>query len=114
MKYRCIVKDSTGKTVTSNVATIHITNMPLSITTQPKNYTGSVGSRAMFTVAAQGNGLSYQWQYYSGGTWKNFGSNKSTVSLTVSNSHNGVKYRCIVKDSSGKSVTSNTATIKVV
>ena len=113
MKYRCIVKDSSGKSVTSNAATIHITNPLLSITTQPKNYTGAVGSRATFSVVAQGTGLTYQWQYYSGGTWKNFGSNDSTVSLKVSSVHNGMKYRCIVKDSSGKSVTSTVVTIKV-
>ena len=114
MQYRCIVKDSNGKSVTSNVATIQITNLPLSILTQPKNYTGTVGSRATFTVVAQGTGLSYQWQYYSGGTWKNFGTNNPTASVTVSNIHNGMKYRCIVKDSSGKTVTSNAATIKNV
>ena len=114
MKYRCVVKDSAGKSVTSNTATIKVvTTQTLSIITQPKNYTGSVGSRATFSVTAQGTGLSYQWQYYSGGVWKNFGSNKSTVSLTVSNSHNGMTYRCIVKDSSGKTVTSNTATINI-
>ena len=113
MQYRCIVKDSNGKSVTSNVATIQITNLPLSILTQPKNYTGTVGSRATFTVVAQGTGLSYQWQYYSGGTWKNFGSNNPTATLTVSNSHNGMQYRCIVKDSNGKSVTSNVATIQI-
>ena len=113
MKYRCIVKDLTGKTVTSNVATVKIVK-PLSITTHPKDYTGPVGSKVTFSVVAQGTGLSYQWQYYSGGAWKNFGTNKSTVSLTVSNSHNGMKYRCIVKDLSGKSVTSNVATIKIL
>ena len=114
MKYRCIVKDSLGHSVTSNIATIHITNPTLSITTQPKNYTGSIGSRATFSVVAQGVGLTYQWQYYSGGKWNDFGSNKPTTSLTVSKSHNGMKYRCIVKDSFGKSVTSNVVTIKIV
>ena len=113
MKYRCIVKDSSGKTVTSNVVTITVPQA-LAITTQPKNYTGAVGTKAVFKVVAQGTGLSYQWQYYSGGKWNNFGSNSSQVSITVTNSHNGMKYRCIVKDSSGKNVTSNVATIKVV
>ena len=114
MQYRCIVKDSSGRSVTSSVATIKITStQTLAITSHPKDYTGSVGSRVTFSVVAQGSGLSYQWQYYSGGTWINFGTNKSTASLTVSRSHNGVKYRCIVKDSSGKSVTSNVATIRI-
>ena len=33
----------------------------LSITRQPQNYTGPLGSRATFTVGAEGDGLSYQW-----------------------------------------------------
>ena len=106
-------KLTTSTAITGNVTYYAHWTAKVSITTQPKNYTGAVGSRATFSVVAQGTGLTYQWQYYSGGTWKNFGSNDSTVSLKVSSVHNGMKYRCIVKDSSGKSVTSTVVTIKV-
>ncbi|MBR2549705.1 MAG: hypothetical protein IKE92_06790 [Clostridiales bacterium] len=89
---------------------------PLSITTQPKDYTGAVGSTASFSVAAQGTGLSYQWQSYSNGSWNNSnatGAKTSKISFKVTNNHNGMKYRCLVKDSNGQKVYSNTATVHV-
>ena len=108
------VKFAGYSSINHNVNIHYGTTSPsLSITSQPKDYTGAVGTKAIFSVVAQGSGLSYQWQYYSGGTWKNFGSNNPTATLTVSNSHNGMQYRCIVKDSSGKSVTSNVAIITI-
>ncbi|MBR2549707.1 MAG: pre-peptidase C-terminal domain-containing protein [Clostridiales bacterium] len=89
---------------------------PLSITTQPKNYTGAVGSTASFTVAAQGTGLSYQWQMYTDGAWKNSNaSSAKTAKLTfkVNENHNGMKYRCIVKDASGQKAYTNTVFVNV-
>ena len=66
--------------MTSNVVTITVPQA-LAITTHPKNYTGAVGTKAVFKVVAQGTGLSYQLQYYSGGKWNNFGSNRDRKSV---------------------------------
>ncbi|MBR2549711.1 MAG: leucine-rich repeat protein [Clostridiales bacterium] len=115
MKYRCVVKDSTGKTVTSNAAEVHVFKA-LAITQQPADYTGKVGSNASFSVTAQGDDLTYQWQVYSGGTWKNSnasGSKTSRITFKVSNTHNGMKYRCVITDKNGQSVTSNDAVIHI-
>ncbi|MBR2549714.1 MAG: hypothetical protein IKE92_06835 [Clostridiales bacterium] len=114
-KYRCIVKDSSGQKVYSNTATISVFS-PVSITKQPSNYTGAVGSTATFNVTASGTGLTYQWQMYSDGTWKNSGatgSKTSKISFKVTDSHDGKKYRCIITDSNGQKVYSNTATVTV-
>ena len=114
MKYRCIVKDSSGEKIVSNSVTVK-EPVPLAITKQPANFTGSVGSTAEFSITAQGEGLIYQWQVYSDGAWKNSaagGAKTSKLSFSVTNSHNGMKYRCIVKDSSGEKVVSNSVTVK--
>ena len=115
-KFRCVVKDASNRTVISNEATLTVTTTPVSITTQPKNYTGAVGSTAKFTVAAQGSGLKYQWQTYSSGTWKNSslsGYNTATLSVPVTQARDGYKFRCVVTDSSNKKATTNTVTLRV-
>ena len=38
------------------------TGDPITIISQPSDFTGQVGETARFTVAAEGEGLSYQWQ----------------------------------------------------
>ncbi|MBR2549742.1 MAG: leucine-rich repeat domain-containing protein [Clostridiales bacterium] len=116
MKYRCIVKDKNGTTATTDEVSVKVVT-PLAITKQPANYAGAVGSTASFSVTAQGEGLTYQWQMYTNGAWKNSGatgSKTNKISFKVSNSHNGMKYRCIVKDKNGKTVTSNAASVSVV
>ena len=117
-KFRCVVTDATNKSVTSNAATLNVVApTALTITGQPGNYTGSVGSTATFKVTAQGTGLKYQWQTYSNGTWKNSslpGYNTATLSVPVVASRNGYKFRCVVTDSSNNTATSNAATLNVV
>ena len=117
MRYRCVVKDITGKTVTSNLATLRVVTSSPSITKQPANYSGSVGDTAVFSITAQGTGLIYQWQIYSNGTWKNSNATSATtskLSFKITQNHNGMKYRCIVKDKNNLKVVSNTVTVRVI
>ena len=115
MKLRCVVTDSTGAKVTSNEATLtyNISN-PLSITAQPKNTTVDANSLAYFAVKASGSGLKYLWQYRKAGesAWINWTS-KTTASISVAYAdfRDGMSFRCVVTDSTGKSVTSNAATL---
>ncbi|MBR5429583.1 MAG: leucine-rich repeat protein, partial [Firmicutes bacterium] len=111
-QYYCIVKDSHGKSVKSDTVTIY-KGTKLSITTQPKSYTGAAGGTATFKVAAKGDGLTYQWYYQTatGTTWSKAtadGNTTATLSVPVTTGRDGYKYRCIIKDSHGKSVTSDT------
>ena len=115
-QYRCIVKDGSGNSVTSEAATLTVST--LTITSQPKSYSGAEGSNATFTVAASGSGLTYQWQYKlaNSTTWTDSpAASAKTASLTVeaTTARNGNQYRCIVKDSSGNSVTSEVATLTI-
>ena len=115
-QYRCVVKDLTGATVTSDPATIAV-GEELTITAQPQNYTGAVNTNAVLSVSASGSGLTYQWQVCTNGsTWKNVtstGYNKASMTVTLTAARNGYQYRCVVKDLTGAAVTSDPATIAV-
>ena len=116
LKFRCVVKNAGGSTVTSDAATLHVT-MPVSIKTQPKDYTATVGSKATFTVVAEGTGLTYQWYAYANGAWKASsltGAKTATLTVDAFTSRNGYKFRCVVKNANGISVTSNEVTLHVV
>ena len=89
--------------------------VPLVILEHPQDYTGTAGETAVFKVTAQGEGLSYVWQYSSNGsTWYQSGFdgwNTDTQPVAVATYRNNQKYRCIVTDKYGNSVTSNVATL---
>lgn len=89
---------------------------PVVITTQPENSYSTVGATAVFTVAAEGDRVTYQWQYSTddGKTWSNVSSG-TAASLRVSAqaSANGNLYRCVVKDFMGHTVTSQAGKLTV-
>lgn len=88
------------------------------ITTPPTNQSVTVGQTASFTVEANGDSLSYQWQQKttdSGSDWTNVGSATSSNTYTIVNtttSMSGYQYRCVVSNSAGN-VTSEVATLTV-
>jgi len=89
---------------------------PVVITTQPENYFGSVGGNATFTVAAEGDRLTYQWQRSTddGTTWSNVsGGTSTTLSVPIQASVNGNLYRCIAKDFMGHIATSQAGKLSV-
>ena len=117
-QYRCVITDADGNTVTSNAAAVHATEATpkITITSQPEDYTGEVGTKATFTVAAEGNELTYQWQYQNVGSsyWQNSsqsGSTTNTLTVPVTEARDGQKYRCVITDADGNTVTSNAAAI---
>ena len=115
MQFRCVVTDTYGDTVISN--TVKLTVLNVAITEQPVDYTGAIGETAIFTVGAAGTGLTYQWQVYKSGAWKNTslpGSTTNKLSVGITSSRNGMKFRCLVTSSNGKVVVSDTATLNVM
>lgn len=117
-KYRCVVTDGSGKTLTSSEATLTVKEVVLVITAQPSSLTVTEGQMAQFMVKANGKDLSYQWQYQPSGStvWKNSGmtGNKSTtLSVPATKSRNGQKYRCVITDGYGVTKISNAATLTV-
>ena len=112
-KYRCVIKDANGKTLTSNSAVLKVASK---ITKQPASVSGAVDSTVKFQVTATGAGLTYQWQYDNGSGWKDSGmtgANTDTLSVPVTAARNGQKYRCVIKDANGKTLTSSTAILTV-
>lgn len=89
---------------------------PPSITTQPQSATVTEDESASFSLAANGSGLSYQWQQSSDG-----GQSWTAISGATSVSYktgattlqmNGTQYRCVITNAVG-SVTSAAATLTV-
>ena len=89
---------------------------PVVITTQPENYYGTTGSTAIFTVAASGDRVTYQWQCSTddGETWSNVnGSTSTTLNIPIQASVSGNLYRCIAKDYMGHAATSQAGKLTV-
>ena len=89
-----------------------------SISTQPADKNLKVGSTAKFTVAALGEGLSYQWYYRtsSSGSWQTTsltGNKTATLSVKVTEGRNGYQYRCKVTDAKNRDIYSDPATLTV-
>ena len=86
------------------------------LTGQPVDYAGAVGETATFTVAATGEGLTYQWQFRKPGEsfWQtsvSAASHTATMTVEITAARIGQAYRCIVTDASGTTITSNEAEI---
>ena len=97
-QYRCLITDSYQQSVTSNI--VYLDLDPIYITSQPENYTGTVGSTAKYTIKAKakGVGIKYQWQMYSSGKWVDStytGAKSATLSVPVTSDINGAKFRCL-------------------
>ena len=115
MQIRCVVKNSVGTTVNSNAAKITLSDA-LAITTQPMSKTINLGDSVTLSLKAQGSGLTYQWYFKktsqtSFNVWNEH--THASETCTPNASWNGMQLYCIVKDSAGHSVKSNTVTVTV-
>ena len=91
---------------------------PLCIVTQPQDMEASVGSQIQIRVHAQGDGLTYRWQYQMAGqeTWNNSGLtgfNSDTLVVPVTAGRSGQRYRCRITDQYGNDLYSEEATLIV-
>ena len=100
------------------LATVAVITALAAVTTVTASATSAaVAATATFTVEATGTGLTYQWQYKSlkDGKWYNTtvtGYNTPTMSIAVTNSRNGMQFRCKVTSGS-TTVISDPATLYV-
>lgn len=111
---RCVIKDATGNEVISKPASLYIENV-LKISEQPNDVICNDSDTARFTVSAIGTGLTYQWQLSDdcGETWINGSAKTATYSTSASATRCGRMVRCIITDSNGNSITSDSAQILV-
>lgn len=88
----------------------------LDIIQQPADVEGSIGDTAVFAVEADGDDVTYQWQYCNSSSnyWadsKMTGANTEKLEVKITKGRIGQKYRCILKDSYGKKLTTEEAKI---
>lgn len=104
-RYRCVVTNSVGS-VTSSAGTLTVVEdtsvtAPV-ISVNPVNVTVDEGQTATFTVAAEGDDLSYQWQVQKDGGWQSVqGATGTSYSVVGTRQLNGSKYRCLVANAAG-------------
>ena len=134
VKVRCIITDEDGTEVTSDEASFTVPEVKiqetLEITTQPESVTleGQTGD-VTFTVAVKGGNENnkYQWEMtpYNKSEWKAVpendfvrtkGTNEASLTITVDDNNRLTmsinKYRCVITDENGESVTSDEVSFK--
>ena len=111
IEVRCIVKDATGNSVTSDVRKANV----FAITGQPQDAELELGEQTTFSVEAAGKDLAYQWFYMRPeGSWKKVtvaGANTANLVITANTKNDGTMFRCLVKDVLGNTLTSRAATL---
>lgn len=109
----CIVKDAYGKKVQTR--TITLTTAPaLKITKQPQSVRVAKGETVKLTVAAKGDGLTYQWYYkdLNTSTFKKSTLPKSNVyTVAMTTAKHGQQLYCKITDKYGDSIDSNVVTL---
>lgn len=110
--YRCRITDAAGQCVYTRAAQLLLDEPPV-ITRQPEDAYGSKGSAAGFSIAAEGDGLTYQWQLSvnNGKKWINSQSTEDHVDFNIDETRNGRIYRCVVTNAAGLQTISRTARI---
>ena len=111
--YRCVVTDEDGNKAVSEEVLVSI---PFEITQQPEDVSAAVGEKAVLSVAAKGESLSYQWEYSidDGETWitcSSAASRKAAFSFKMYKNFRGRIYRCVVTDAAENVLISETASL---
>lgn len=130
-QFRCVVTDAEGKTVMSDAAKVMLALDPLTITAQPESLRRHVGSAATFTVAVSGGdgNYTYDWQVrhedgmtewtsvpnaYNSSLYQNADQPTLTIYVSSTDQYGEAKYRCVITDGTGSTVTSSEAHVIVV
>ena len=112
-KAYCIVTDKYGNSVKTNTVTLNMADA-FAITKQPKDVRVKVGTTAKVTIAASGEGLSYEWYYKNAGATKFSKTTSFTgtaYSVAMDASRSGRQVYCVVTDITGAKLTTNMATL---
>ena len=102
--YYCIVTDESGQSVKSRTCAVI---EKIVITSQPQSQTVANGKSATLSVAVNGGKAPYTYQWYKAGTAIS-GATSRTYNASVSGS-----YYCVIKDNSGQSISTNTASVTI-
>lgn len=85
------------------------------ITKQPEDVAVCIGNGALFSIHAEGENLSYQWQVYTGFAYVDINGAESDSYLTppVETEMNGSLYRCVITDGGETNIYSESAKLTV-
>lgn len=116
--YRCVITDALGNRIESDTCRIieKKNYIPLQITKQPENTEVKIDSTALFTINAVGSDIAYQWQLSTdqGKTWISStakGNKTNTLSFPVIKYTYSRMYRCVLTDSRGNTLISDTVKV---
>ncbi len=113
IQFYCVIKDSAGHTVQSDVATITFAG-EIRITEQPQSRCIQTGEKITLSVKATGDGLSYRWFFKKIGqssfsVWKNHIAASETV--LPNETWNGIQLYCEISDKFGNKLNSDIAVV---
>ena len=100
--YRCIVTDKNGNSKASEAAKLTLIS-GLKINQSPQSRTYKAGEEVTLKTIAEGEGISYEWQYsFDGTSWTKWASSETNeMRYNIPAEWNGIMYRCIVTDKYG-------------
>ena len=112
-KVYCVIKDTYGQSIKTDVVTLNLDKTPLVLVTAPESVTVKNGEKASVSVEAQGDGLTYTWYYASRNSNKFTKSETkgSTYSTTMNKDRDGRKVYCVIKDTYGQSIKTDVVTV---
>ena len=120
--YRCVISDDQGNTRISDEVILTVTEAPpqepIVITKQPESKEVIEGENFIASVEAEGNNLTYQWEFLAVGstTWKASTATaykEATLILKTTLAINGRSYRCVISDDQGNTRISDEVTLTV-
>lgn len=90
----------------------------IAIIRQPRDMTGQPNETVTFSLLAIGRGLTYQWMYSANGgsTWQasSYSDPQNPyLTFTAKSWHDGYRYRCVITDANGNTVTTNDVTFTI-
>ena len=113
IRFYCKVTDANGESLNSSEAKITV-RVGLAITKQPADQTVAEGGSVTLSVTAKGSGLQYQWFFKKAGQsyWSIWnGRTHATETVATNATWNGIQFYCLITDSDGNAVQSDTATV---
>lgn len=114
----CVVTDKTGASIQSNTVTLTMDTGTIKIIEQPVDTDTAKGEQAVVSVAATGEGLTYEWYYKNPGNKKFYISAEqfvidggTTYSIPMAAWRDGQQVYCVITDINGDTVQTNTVTL---
>lgn len=110
------VKTELLRAVQKNSLTASSTVDPIDIILQPQDQSGKVGDMVTFSIVAFGSNLTYEWYMIHPNLpdTPTYLTDEASWTIPISESYDGIKIYCILKDDKGNEKRSDTATVTVL